>query len=176
MASAIKVRPVQPEDFNDVRYLHATAFRSQAYTYYAPEELDAFEKLVRAPSYIDRLMSNALLGGWVGTELVATAAWHRPQSNDRVGRISALFVLPLFSRAGIGSYMLQAIEASAEASECSLVSVRAPLNAQLFFYANGYEISGRGTSPLLDTRAIDIVFMRKTIPAKPRMAYSVCVN
>lgn len=176
MAAAIRIRPIQPDDFNDVRYTHTTAFRSHAYIYYTPEELDAFEKMVRSPTYLDKLMANAILGAWIDNKLIATAAWHSSRSNERVARISALYVQPLFARVGIGSRMLQAIETSAATSNCNLMSVRAPLNAQPFFEANGYETSGRGTSPISQAKAIDIVFMRKPLRARKPTAHSACYN
>ncbi len=176
IAAAIRIRPIQPDDFSDVRYVHAAAFRSQAYPYYTPEELDAFEQMVRSPGYLDRLMADAILGAWFDHKLIATAAWHASRSNAQVGRISALYVQPLFARVGVGSRMLQAIETAASISNCSLMSVRAPLNSESFFMANDYEISGRGTAPIDQASGLDIVFLRKRLPARKPSSHSVCYN
>jgi len=166
IAPAVIIRPIQPDHLNDVRYIHATAFRSQAHSVYAPEELDAFEAMVRTPGYVDKLMSDSLLGGWLGRELIATAAWHKAETNPDVSRITALYVRPLFERIAIGSKMLQAIETAAATAGCHLASVRAPINAQKFFQSMGYEMSGRGTRPLGQGMVINVVFMRKVIDAE----------
>lgn len=163
ITSAITLRPVQPDDFNVVRYIHATGFRSGAYSHYAPEELDAYEDMVRSPGYVDNLLSDNLIGGWLDGQLIATAAWRKANNNSDVGRITALFVRPLFERAGIGTRMLQAIEIGAATAGCRLASVRAPLSAERFFAARDYKLAGHGTRPLPNGNAINVVFMRKDL-------------
>ncbi len=176
IAQAVTIRPVQPDHLNDVRYIHATAFRSQAHTLYAPEELDAFEAMVRSTAYVDRLMSDTLLGGWLSGQLIATAAWRRAETNPGVSRITALYVRPLFERIGIGSKMLLAIETAAATAGCRLASVRAPISAQSFFENRGYELSGRGTRPLGRGMAINVIFMRKLIGSESDLDMEVCAN
>lgn len=176
ITSGMILRPVQPDLLNDVRYIHATAFRSQACSYYTPEELDAYEAMVRTPGYVDKLMSDSLLGGWFGNDLIATAAWRKAETNAEVGRITALFVRPLFERIGIGTRMLQAIEKGAASAGCRLASIRAPLSAQNFFQARGYELAGQGTRALREGMAINVVFMRKNLGTERRMAYASCAN
>jgi GNAT superfamily N-acetyltransferase len=176
IAPAVIIRPVQPDHLNDVRYIHATAFRSQAHTLYAPEELDAYEAMVRTPGYVDRLMSDTLLGGWLGGQLIATAAWRKAESNPGVGRITALYVRPLFARIGIGSKMLQAIETAAATADCHLASVRAPVSAQFFFERKGYELAGHGTRPLGQGTAINVIFMRKLIGSESGLDMEICTN
>jgi GNAT superfamily N-acetyltransferase len=176
IAPAVIIRPVQPDHLNDVRYIHATAFRSQAHTLYAPEELDAYEAMVRTPGYVDRLMSDTLLGGWLGGQLIATVAWRKAESNPGVGRITALYVRPLFARIGIGSKMLLAMETAAATANCQLASVRTPISSQTFFQRKGYELAGRGTRPLRQGTAINIVFMRKLIGSESDLDMEICTN
>ncbi len=176
IAPAVIIRPVQPDHLNDVRYIHATAFRSQAHALYAPEELDAFEAMVRTTAYVDRLIGDTLLGGWLGGQLIATAAWCKAETNPGVSRITALYVRPLFERIGIGSKMLLAIETAAATAGCRLASVRAPISAQNFFERRGYELAGRGTRPLSHGMAINVIFMRKLIGSESDLDMEVCSN
>ncbi len=168
LSQMLRIRPLSPDDLSDIRYIHATAFRSQAQRYYTPEELDAFERMVRTTSYGDSLLSDAILGGFLEGELIATAAWRRGDPNAHVGRVTALFVRPLFERIGVGTRMLFAIETAATVAGCNLASVRAPLSAEAFLAVNGYEIAGRGTRPLVDGMALNVAFMKKRLIAPHR--------
>ncbi len=170
------IRPVQPDHINDVLYIHATAFRSQAHTLYAPEELDAYEAMVRTPGYVDRLMSDTLLGGWLGGKLIATAARRKAESNPGVGRITAVYVRPLFARIGMGSKMLLAIDTAAATADCHLASASTPISLQIFFEYKGYELAGRGTRLLRQGKAINVIFMRKLIGSESGLDMEICAN
>lgn len=172
----LRIRPLTPDHLSDVRYIHSTAFRSQGYPHYTPEELDAFERLVRTPGYCDALLSDALLGGFLESELVATAAWRRADQNPQVGRVTALFVRPLFERIGVGTRMLFALETAATAAGCTLASVRAPLSGEAFLAVNGYELAGRGTRPLIDGMALNVAFMKKRLGSAQRRAAPAMAN
>ena len=176
IASAVIIRPLQPDHLNDVRYIHATTFRSQAHTLYAPEELDAYEAMVLTAGYVDRLMSDTLLGGWLGGQLIATAALRKAESNPGVGRITALFLRPLVERIGIGSKILLAIETAAATADCHLASVRTQISQQIFFEHKGYELAGRGTRPLRQGTAIKVIFMRKLIGSESGPDLEICAN
>jgi GNAT superfamily N-acetyltransferase len=162
LARTLDVRPVGLDDLSAVRYVHVSAMRKLGAGRYSPAELDAFQAHVYSTRYVDLLLGDVLLTGWLGGELVATSGWALPLERDDAARIRAVFVQPLFTGLGIGQRMLEEAEARARKSGFSEFAVRATLNAMGFFEAAGYEVTSHGSRMLQGAVSIPVAFMRKS--------------
>lgn len=79
----LDIRPVGVDVLSSVRYVHASALRSQGPSFYSAEELDAFENMVRSVRYAETVLKDTMVGGWIGHDLVGTAAWGVVDDRDR---------------------------------------------------------------------------------------------
>lgn len=158
----LEIRPVGVDELSAVRYVHATSMRSQGASYYTAEELEAFENLVRSVRYAETVLKDTMIGGWIGQELVGTAAWGVDDSG-RTARITSVFVRPFFMGLGIGPRLVGVAESLAAKAGYRSFSVRATVNAVAFFEQLGYVVTSHGTRPLSPNISLAVSFMRKDL-------------
>jgi GNAT superfamily N-acetyltransferase len=115
-AEQMTLRRVGMDDWANVRYVHASAFRILAGGDCEPAEADAFAAYVRSQDYADRLQSENLYAGWIDGELVGTAGWTPADDSGALARITSVFVRPLFTRLGVGRRLALDAEARARAA------------------------------------------------------------
>jgi GNAT superfamily N-acetyltransferase len=163
----LEIRPVSVDELSPVRYVHATSLRGQGSGCYTAEELDAFEAMVRSVRYTEIILKDTLIGGWIGQELVGTAAWGVVDDSGRTARIDSVFVRPFFTGMGIGQRLVGTAETLASRAGYRSFSVRATLNAVAFFEQLGYAVTSHGTRPLSPEIALAVAFMRKDLGAGP---------
>lgn len=170
LADALEVRPVGVDEMSTIRYIHANAMRQLAGACYPEEEIAAFVKLVYSPPYADTVLAESLIGGFLGSELVATAGWTPADDRGRSARIRSLYVRPLFTGVGIGRRMLAEVESAARRSGFRSFSARATLNAVGFFETLGYDVTSHGVQMLTPERGLPVSFMRKSDAGAPVVA------
>ncbi len=161
LGRTLDIRPVRVDALSAVRYIHASALRSQASAFNTAGELEAFENLVRSVRYGETVLKDTMIGGWIGPELVATAAWGIVDDSGRTVRISSVYVRPFFTGLGIGQRMVTAVEDLAARAGYRSFSVRSTLNAVPFFEQLGYAVTSHGTRALAPDIGIAVSFMRK---------------
>jgi GNAT superfamily N-acetyltransferase len=158
----LAVQPIGVDDFSSVRYLHATAMRTQTLDALSEEELASFLRLVASPAYMDVLAKETLYCGWIDGELVGTVSWHPGGANGSTATIGGIFVL--HPRLGIGRRMLAAAEADVRKGGFERLSACATANALPFFLGLGYEMATRGVRQLSYDCVLPVTFVRKRLP------------
>ncbi|MDX2290445.1 MAG: GNAT family N-acetyltransferase [Hyphomicrobiaceae bacterium] len=168
---SLRIAPIRIEDLPAIRYVHVTAFRSQAATCYGEAEVAAFEQAVRSPDYGQALLDDRVLGGFMGADLIGTAGWQPGLEGADTVRMRAIFVSPFFMRLGVGRHLVAAAEREAGRAGYSAFSVRATLNVVGFLQRMGYAVTSQGVRQLQPTVGLPVAFMRKSAvdqPSDPR--------
>jgi GNAT superfamily N-acetyltransferase len=140
----VEVRHLSIDDFAAVRYVHTAAVAALSPSRYAPADVKAFSKFVRSPRYADLLLGNPSYAAWIDNELIGTAAWSPGEAPSPTARILGVFVQPLFAGAGVGRLLVERVESEALATGYRALNLSATLNAEGFFDALGYRVTGQG--------------------------------
>lgn len=156
----LRIRPIGLDDWSDVRYVHANAFRTIVAPRIAPETADAFMAALDDPGYTDRLGASDLTGAWLDGELVGTVGWRRVDDCAPVARIEGLFVRPLFTFMGIGSALLDHAESRAREAGCATFTATIPVIAVPFMLRFGYDIAAHGAD-LPDAPFDELMFLMR---------------
>lgn len=164
-ADQMTLRRVGMDDWANVRYVHASAFRILAGGDSEPAEADAFAAYVRSQDYADRLQGENLYAGWIDGELVGTAGWTPADDSGALARITSVFVRPLFTRLGIGRRLALDAEARARAAGFERFSARATFNSVGFFEKLGYDVTSHGIHAIATEQGMPVTYMRKREPA-----------
>ncbi len=163
---AASFRALGPDDLSDVRYVHGISIGLLSSDVLRPEEIDAFRTTVRTPEYAEKLLSNPLIGAFVGPpyarDLIGTVSWQPSNENNQLARIRSIFVRPFFTRVGIGSALLAQAEKEARQAGFSEFGVGALNNAVGFFNRHGYVVTSYGTRNVSPQLALPLTFMRKS--------------
>ena len=99
LAEALELRTVTVDDLSTVRFIHASAFRLMADACYPEEEIAAFAAYVYTVGYGDMIHGENMLAGFLGGEMVATAAWTPADDGGGSARIRSASVGTLGSAA-----------------------------------------------------------------------------
>jgi GNAT superfamily N-acetyltransferase len=140
----LRIRSIEIDDWSDVRYVHANAFRTIVAPHVSPHSADAFLDALGGPQYTDRLGACDLTGAWLDGELVGTAGWRRVEDGAQLARIEGLFVRPLFTFMGIGSALLALAEGRARDAGCATFMATVPPVSVPFLLRFGYDIAAHG--------------------------------
>lgn len=141
----LRIRPIGVDDWSDVRYVHANAFRTIVAPHVSPDTVAAFLDAVGGPDYVDRLGACDLIGAWLDGELVGTAGWRRIDDQAHLARLEGLYVRPLFTFMGIGSALLALAEGRARDAGCVTFMATVPPVSVPFLLRFGYDIAAHGT-------------------------------
>ena len=161
LSDKLKVRPIDVDDFSQVRYLHARSLSAQTLDVLTDEEVAAFKALVYSPAYTDMLMQEELCGAWLDGELVGTASWHAIGDDGQSAGIGPVYVH--YARLGIGRRLLTEAEARARQSGFAKFAGWATANAVPFYERHGYRIVSRGVKNLSPQCALPVTFLRKEL-------------
>ncbi|MEO0927614.1 MAG: GNAT family N-acetyltransferase [Cyanobacteria bacterium J06643_13] len=82
---------------------------------------------------------------------------------DGEGIINGLYVLPKYSRKGIGSKLLARVESIAKQKNIKLMSVTASLNAQSFYEKLGYQYLGDSAWSISPGVVVKAILMNKSL-------------
>ena len=140
----IHLRPVDIDDWSDVRYVHGNAFRTFIRPRVAAHHAEDFMSAIDTPEYSERLGACDLTGAWLDGQLVGTAGWRAMADDGRVARIEGLFVLPLFTFLGLGSLLLAHAEAHARRAGRTAITALATCHSVPFFLRSGYDVYAQG--------------------------------
>jgi predicted N-acetyltransferase YhbS len=166
LGSKATIRHVTIDEMAAVRHIHSSAFRVYAGPFLTDEETAAFLAYIQSTRYVDDLMRCDLRGAIVDGSLVGTAAWRAADDQGASARLSAVFVDPLFTHAGIGHRLVADVEARAHQSGFRRFATRVTVNAVPFFERLGYEVASHGVSQVaMPASLIPVSFLRKEVPA-----------
>lgn len=154
-----------PDNWSEIRSLHALAFRRLAGPSIEPGQCEAFVARIYAPDYTAALETQDLRVAWYDGRAIGTAGWVPSDDSGTVARLTSVFVSPLYTRLGIGRRLVVAAEARARAAGFGTFAVRAFQPSAGFFEAVGYIRSSQGVQSVGTENGIPVVFMRKHIAA-----------
>jgi GNAT superfamily N-acetyltransferase len=169
LAQMLEIRALSVDDLSTARYIEAASFASAAQGCYTEADIEAFCEFVRSPRYADLLLGNHAYGGWIGEEMVATAAWSASDAPSPTARVFAVFVRPLFTGEGIGSRLGRFLEEKARAAGYRALEVSATLNAVGFFERLGYLTTRQAPWALPSGGEMPVAYMRKINIGTPRL-------
>ena len=129
----LEIRPLGVDDLSTARYVVSASFNRAATEYYSGTELAAFAAFVRSPQYADLLLGNRSYAAWVGSEMVAVAAWAPGDDKSPTARIPAVYVHPMFAGQGIGTRLTEYLADEAAAAGYRALEASVTLNATMFF-------------------------------------------
>ena len=109
------IRPESPDDRDAIRQVVASAFESEA-------EAQLVDRIRASPEYVPEMALVAELDGQiVGHVMISYAVIGNDDGERRISMLSPLAVLPEFQRAGIGSALVRASLAIADAHDEPMV-------------------------------------------------------
>jgi GNAT superfamily N-acetyltransferase len=155
------LRAIGIDDLSAVRYVHASALRSAASAFHAPEEMDAMQSEVYSSVYAADLLSRVVFGAFTGGQLIGTAGWCAANDAGETARVTDVYVHPLFMRSGIGRRLVARIEVEAGRAGFRELSVRSTTNAAAFFGKLGYDVASHGVRSTMTGIEVPVIFMRK---------------
>jgi putative acetyltransferase len=161
---------MRPGDARAWLDVHRAAVRGLAAGDYPDEAIRAWAPLPVTDAEVERLRGAATderrLVAVRGGRVVGIAAW-RPATSE----VTACYVAPEEARSGVGSALLDAIEAGARRAGLSALEADSSLNAEPFYRRRGYAVLERGTRRLEAGPAMAAVRMRKALePAAKRLS------
>lgn len=117
------VREQQADDYEPIRHVYAEAFRQPRFRppqkpYSVPPEVGLFDALSEASDAISRLSFTALTEGRVVGHVTASRA---TVGTDPVVAVGPIGVLPDHQGAGIGSALMDALVAAADAANVPMI-------------------------------------------------------
>jgi putative acetyltransferase len=129
----------RPENLDEVRALHAAAFRTLAASHHGGRQIAAHEALIAAPEYAEDLAaSHLMLAREADDGLAGTAGWIAADGRPGFARIRKVFVRPDLARRSLASLLVRDAEARARAAGFARLTVRANVNAAPLYEKLGY--------------------------------------
>lgn len=160
----IDIRPATVVDALAIANIFTTSITTLGSADYTEEQIAAIVKIHNAESYLEEIEDNSviILVAEAGTEVVGFGS---VEKNGRT--IGDLFVLPDHTRQGIGTLLLNALEAIALKKRVSKLRVMASLTARPFYLSRGFQYAK--DSALIDAETgikVPCVDMTKVISHK----------
>jgi putative acetyltransferase len=118
----VLVRRERPGDEPAIHRVHAAAFRGPDPAAAEPEEAGLVDRLRASDAWLPALSLVALVDGEIVGHVVCTRAWLDPSENQVLG-LAPIGVDPTRQRQGIGSALMHAVLAAADALDEPLVGL-----------------------------------------------------
>lgn len=155
----IKVRAVHPDDATAILRVHEQSIRELGPTGYAPEEVESWAAGLRAEGYVEKK-------AFGDTTLVAVAESRVVGFGSLKNQeVNALYVAPEMARRGVGSALLQSLEAIARDRGRRRLRLTATLIGEPFYRRHGYRELDRRKHPTRGGLLIESVVMAKDLTA-----------
>jgi GNAT superfamily N-acetyltransferase len=163
-AELIQLRPIDIDDWSDVRYVHGKSFSTIVGPRASQQCVEDFMSWLGTPAYVDKLRAADLAGAWLDGQLAGTAGWRPLDTRGRVARIEGLFVAPLFTFMGVGSLLLAHAEARARRAGYTCMTALACAPSAPFFMRAGYDVyaQGHGVSEFADDMTMFVMRKQET--------------
>ena len=149
------IRPVKPEDKDDIVKIQYDALKIIAAKDYRPKQLNALLKSKSVPRKSPETIFMAEISG----QPVGFASLLDPPNT-----IGAVFVHPNFARRSVGTLLLKRIEQEAIANRISVLWVHSSLTGHAFYKANGYQTIREICIPLYSTYIPCMLMKKRLLP------------
>ncbi|MEZ5842267.1 MAG: GNAT family N-acetyltransferase [Hyphomicrobiaceae bacterium] len=163
-AERVVITQLGYDDLPTVRYIHAACYRSIAGRHNGDENVVAVDDLIRTQAYTDRLAdavrAGTLIGARYESELVAVAIWS-PRSSG--ARLDSLLVRPMMTGLGVGTLLLEAVEAAARSAGYKELALSGAIDTADFFEERGFTVLSHGVLTVAGALQIPVAFMRKSL-------------
>lgn len=171
LGHAVEIEPLVIEDLAEIRYIHASAFRLIASSFFTEDEIAAFVETVMSVGYSDSLVAamrdHRVIGARLGGDLVGTSGWAYAEDQGETARLEWLYVRPLFNRRGIGRRLVSETEAQVMRAGFRQIAARSTSAATGFFDHLGYRTTSHGVRALGGNVTVPVTFMRKHLNFSP---------
>jgi N-acetylglutamate synthase-like GNAT family acetyltransferase len=157
----VSFRAFEENDWIDVRELHSMSFAHLATTHYTAEEMQAVERMLRDPSYRDELRESNLTLAVIGSEIVGTAGWCKPDAGT--ARIRKVFVATPQAGKGLGRRLMEHVERDIRSSGIREIVIRATMNAVPFYERLGFHKVRLDTMTGPEGIRVPVTMMHKTL-------------
>ena len=156
----ITIRTAAPSDTQAIARVHQDAIRALAGSHYSQAQLDAWAA-IHSPAYYERVLSayQEVLVAEQDGRIVAAG-----RLDLESGNMQSVYVAPEAAGHGVGSALLEHMEALARMHGWPMVHLVASLNAVPFFEKRGYAKVSKLHHELASGVALDLVQMRKRFP------------
>jgi putative acetyltransferase len=127
------VRAATTGDAEAIYDVHVAAIRDVCGPFYDPEQIAAWTANKEPSGYLEPIAKQVFLVGVMDEKVVGFG-----QLAADAGTVHAMYVRPDRIRQGIGSALLEAIEAAARDRRLARLDLRATINAVPFYERHGY--------------------------------------
>ncbi len=152
------IRRAHASDAERICRTHVASIRRLCSTEYSPEQIAAWVGTRTAGDYLKAIEVATVFVAEREGEIAGFAIFDVEE-----GLILAIYVHPDQVRRGIGSRLLKAIEAEAQAAGLSKLWLNATLNSVMFYQARGYDSLGATTNTLPNGVDLACVRMEKRL-------------
>jgi putative acetyltransferase len=164
MNNRIQIEPAQPEDAAVILAVHCAAVHQTAAPFYPDYVINGWARLPIDSDRIKRVKQK-----WIKNSDRQTAV---AKQNDRavgygcldkIGKLQGLYVHPEYGRQGIGASILTVLEEIAISLDLSSLRVNASLNAEAFYYKQGFDVIEYSTHRLALGQEMACIKMQKIL-------------
>ena len=131
----INIRPATVEDVDAIANIFVTSIRTLSSADYTNEQIETIVNLQNVESYLEEIKTKNIIIFVAETE-AEIVGFGSISKNGRA--ISDLFVLPDYTRQGVGTLLLETLEQIALQKGVSKLWVMASLTAQPFYLSRGF--------------------------------------
>jgi putative acetyltransferase len=150
------IRDAQPIDGHGIHRVHVAAVRELCADHYSAEQIQAWAGGKHGASYDEMLARHVAFVAVDDEQIVGFSQLHVAER-----KVEAVYIAPAIARRGVGSMLLQRLEAAARSSALVELQLSASLNAVPFYAANGYSVVREGSHRLNSGIEIPCVHMSK---------------
>lgn len=161
LSQEISVRRAQPEDAFQMHHVHITSVRTLCANDYTSEQIEAWVGKLepqKRRDYMAQADHNEIL--FVAEDKLGTIVGFSSLENDEV---HAVYVHPSYTRMGVGTLLLNAVETEAVAQNLKKLKLSASLTAVPFYQARGYRVIAHSFHTLGSGIEIPCVAMEKSL-------------
>lgn len=154
----ISVRKAQPEDAEAICDVHIASVRTLCAKDYTPEQIEAWVGKRFPEKYRNAIanLSETIFVAHKGEEVVGFAWFFEYE-------VRAVYVHPSYTRQGVGTLLLEAVEREAVAGNIDKLKLSASITAERFYQSCGYQAMEHGFHTLRSGVQIPCIHMEKSL-------------
>ncbi len=160
----ISVRTAQPEDALQMHHVHVTSVHILCASDYTSEQIEAWVGFLdpekRRHNMIQACDSEII---FVAEDKLGTIVGF---SSLGVNEVNAVYVHPQYTRMGVGTLLLNAVETEAMAQNMKKLQLSASITAVPFYQARGYRVIEHSFHTLRSAVKIKCVSMEKSLESE----------
>ena len=155
------IRNANKKDTKYIYKVHTDSIRELCSRCYSQEEISRWIARQYPEKYEPFIEKGVMYVAVLNEQVVAFG--HVEKFNDDTSEVCGLFVSPACSRKGIGSLVLQFLEAKAKMDGYKYMRLKSSKNAQVFYEANGYQAAEEVQCHCAGDQALCCILMTKSL-------------